>query len=468
MIAKRYGLSLLVGIAFLMGASAQVLYDIKSIDNVLDLNVAGDSVKYVLQLYNDYNFSIDVSFYSTSPDWYLQFIPSSIEISPKSSENVTIIGKPMRDKITTSIQVTLLIYGNNTKISKQVFLHPVILQKETTAQNETSIKPKICILYSNNTVSQGEEIYFTVKINNPYPEKKTFNIVIKSDLLPYPKRYTLVISPNNNGTASIPLKVSKMQLPGEYNVSIYVKMDDKLIYNVSKSIEVVSKNTYNVGEEISGNTIILYNNEDVAIPYTFEKKVTWIDKVFKKYEPSPSYIIKSGNEEYYVWDLILLPHERYSIRETTNWTNISIIVLFIVIAVLYAYYYLALPRVVIRKEIAKIDKKNGKIKFMITVKNVGHHKIKGVKVRDYNLPMFKIIDEDYIIKPINWFVKNNKLIIDWYIDELEPKEERILTYTVKYDTEIIGDIVLDPAVVEFRFMNKKLRFKSNKLLLRFV
>ena len=162
------------------------------------------------------------------------------------------------------------------------------------------------------------------------------------------------------------------------------------------------------------------------------------------------------------WELVIPAHGEKIIEIKQNYSSIFFLVIILIIS-LGAIFYTRAP-VQINKKILSSHFDNDsiyKVKIQLTIKNKSKKLLENVGITDV-LPYLGTIEKQHtigIIPPDKTIRYNEETYLKWKLDAVEPKEERILAYTMNLKLSIIGSFILKPALVKIN--NKK--FASNKI-----
>lgn len=211
-------------------------------------------------------------------------------------------------------------------------------------------------------------------------------------------------------------------------------------------------------------TVTKYNKGNVNVDDTYEMPMTWFEKLMTSYNEEPVKIA-SGKVE---WRFTIQPAETEELVIKTDYRALffTIIGLFI-LAIIMIYY---MKRVVsIKKAVFKMRDEKGavaEIKVLIHVSNRTSKPITAIKVVDI-LPHMLLLGKEFgTLKP-NKFQKGEKSSrLIWDIDELEPGEERVISYRAKPGLHVIGSITLPAALLRYTNKDKKIiDLQSNRVTL---
>ncbi len=194
--------------------------------------------------------------------------------------------------------------------------------------------------------------------------------------------------------------------------------------------------------------------------------------VFLSARPRDYSVVRDEGIRYYSWDLTLEPTEEVTIRVIHNYR--MILYLLIIIAGCIVAYYMFRSPVQITKMAKNIELHKGvisEVKVMLNVKNISNQPLSHIKVLD-KVPNMANINQDFDIGTVrpSKIMKHESqgyTVVRWDFDELDPQEDRLITYRMKSKLSIFGNFELPRAKVIYKTKtNKKRVVRSNKLVIR--
>ena len=173
---------------------------------------------------------------------------------------------------------------------------------------------------------------------------------------------------------------------------------------------------------------------------------------------------KSG----YVFEYTLLPDETVQITINSNYRIILYLTLSAIL-IIVLYYWLRSP-LVAKKSVSGISTKEGaisEIKVMLHVRNRSSKMLEEVLVIDRVPKIIEVINDFPIgtLKPIKVLNHEKKgAIIKWFLEGLEPFEERVITYKIRSKLNILGGLTLPLCIMKFKGKSgKEYMVHSNKV-----
>lgn len=205
---------------------------------------------------------------------------------------------------------------------------------------------------------------------------------------------------------------------------------------LKKHVQVEIENTGNVPREY------MY-----SFPHSFFKTI------FISTDPDSEVKRINGTLEH-VWSGTLDKKESRQVQIRTNYRP----VLYLAIAALLGVvlYYLLRSPIVLQKNAAILGKAEGgvsELAIQVHVKNRSSKKFYDVEIKD-KVPNLLSVKQEFDLGTLqpSKILKHDKrgTIIKWNMDELDPYEERILSYKVHAKLSILGDFSLPQTAVKFK------------------
>ena len=375
----------------------------------------------------------------------VQVTPSQVDLKPRASGTVTVAVKMFEDvKPGKSYKTTLKVRSltnPNVKASYDLVVN-VVTPKEpisVTAKLPAALVP-------------GREFSFDVTFkNNINIIFEAVDLYVSSDL--FTEQFREKLFPYQDITKTITLTLDPATKPGIYSVGARAFKDSELKGKFLGEIEVVKNPEVEERVETSAQfltrttTITRTNTGNVLAEEVVTLYFSTFQRLFTSFSTPPQRELDDRVE----WQFEIPPGESRVVSYTTNYQQLfaALIVLLLLIA---AFVYWLNQGMQIKKSVFHVRDSKGtsELKVMLHIRNRTHRHVTGVKVLDV-LPNivqpsaeFGTLEPDQVQKGD----KTTRLV--WEIKELEPREERILSYQVTSQLSIIGSIVLPPATVRFK------------------
>lgn len=322
----------------------------------------------------------------------------------------------------------------------------------------------------SDEIAPGREVVFEVKFRNQANLMvDPADLYIDSDL--FSKYYSEILYPTPYEiTKSLKFTPEPTAKPGIYQMVITAFKGKTLRGRLVKNFEVIanpdidSKVDTKSGFLMREITVTKYNKGNVNVDDVYELPMTWFERLMTDYSTEPSKIADGKVE----WRMTIQPAETETLKIKTNYRELFFtIIALLILAVVIVYY---MKRVVsIRKGVFKIRDEKGaiaEIKILIHVMNRTPKPITNIKIVDI-LPHMLLLSHEYgTLKPTKFQKGEKSSRLIWDIDELEPGEERVISYRAKPGLHVIGPINLPAALLRYTNKDKKIiDMQSNRVTL---
>ena len=240
-------------------------------------------------------------------------------------------------------------------------------------------------------------------------------------------------------------------------------MDDTKKVLVGKHSDIKEDKEIRSGFLIKKISILKRNEGSITNNEVYRYRLNSFERLFSDVEPAPSYVEKSGNDYYYIWDFDIEPGQNYLISVEVNYRD-PLFILVGLILIIYLIVYLTESGISISKKVLTIKSKEGVsyMKILLLIKNKGKKEIKHARVVD-RLFNAKTVPSDYgTLRPSKVNRNGDDVSIVWDIPSLIGKEERILSYRVNIGVK--NRIILPRAMARYKIKNRSYVVKSNSSL----
>lgn len=376
----------------------------------------------------------------------------------------------------------------------------------TLANNQGTPSKKLTFLvyYSLKTdeYTYSPLIYISSKIVPPNIDpRKKFRVSItlmNQNPLNYSNLSMIFLSKNtfgNNGsyhlintekTASLDPRESKTydfifqienpkQLPENDSLSVFLQYDNQIIAKATDiSFQIIgykdmkeSSSQKNSSFPVYSWEYNYYNNGTLNDTRNVDFSVTWYNRIFTSSNIKPTYSYNMNGKTFLAWNLNIGPNQSEELTITQNYWSL-IIMIMVILGLIILYYVIRSP-VVLTKKVGSLNTNNGGItdmKIMINIKNRTNKKIKKVSIIEF-IPSIAGVDTNFEIgslKPTKILTNNKKgTILKWNFEELNPLDERIITYNFKPKLTLVGDFTLPPTLIKFSSKGGTRSVNSNSL-----
>ncbi|MCF7860873.1 hypothetical protein K9M79_01415 [Candidatus Woesearchaeota archaeon] len=297
-------------------------------------------------------------------------------------------------------------------------------------------------------------------------------LVLRMEGSLFAEETTLDLGPMGEVTKEFLVNFDPMQVPIKDTVHFYVMFEKAYLTEIQKPIKILSYSDLDIKKEESSKFLIterkyiITNRGNINSLDPYKYKVSNVESWFTKTNPA-STIVTEDNQKYVVFNLDLEPNKSTVLVVTTNYTPLVILVLTILLLII-SYYMLRSP-ITVMKVASEIIKKEGgisKMKLMIHLKNRSRRTVNNLTIIERIPHIASLIKESIIgsLQPykIAEFDKRGT-IIKWNLPNLEPYEERIITYRIASRLTIIGGIKLPATIVKYKQGERERITNSKKL-----
>jgi len=413
------------------------------------------------------NLGTTDTFYITSwPSYWISFPKYWTTLSPGEVKNVTIIFDPPKDaeEGITIYTLTITWINSNTSESKKIFfdivrptnvyLSDVQLNKQTFSPRENvNIKSIITSIDKKNT----NDVYINTKI-------------LKDEKIIQTYEETVSISPLSTETISHDFSVKATDPPGDYLVDVVLTNElNKILDQNTISFSILP--IHKIDQVKKTENHFLYSNVEIVITNNGNSKETdfsvteslpLMSKNFFYPEIEPTLKEEKENRVVYSWLIHeLSPAETITIRYQLRFYNVVLISCVLVIAIVWVIWLFFRPT--LKKSYSGLLSREKEIKMSLYLKNKGRKTLKDITVVDSVPPIAVVIKKFDTLEP-KMRRKATGTELTWKIKQLKPREERILTYSIKPIIEVIGDLKLPKAYITYSTKTGKQKRRLSKTI----
>ncbi len=463
-------------LVFLATASYALTFEatIRPVDSAIFLN---ETAVYTMTLRNDLETIENFVIYATDVTWSLDADPAkdrNPKVYPATQAFINLRLKPT-SYITPGIyNVPITVKNIRTNELKSVIATVDIISTEAvTAKYLPGIRTEVSM---QGKIDPREEIPIKVDTINQNPLNiSELTIILRSRLIS--KEYTTTLGPLETKTVSFSVKLDPFTNPQQDVLYVTIKVGPYSFEPEPRVFNVISYGEIKVTKDVKKGflkktqSLLLENignerkKETVRLPYGI------ISGIFTETSSKPQKVMYD-DRKHFAWQVELDPQQTLRIEITTNYQNLFVAILIILVA-LAAYYVLRSPMVISKTAII-IGRKHGGISDLsvrVNIVNRGKVSLSDVIITDKVpnlLDMYKEFEEG-TLRPTSILKHEKKgTIVKWSIRALEPGEERIIHYKVKTRLSIIGSLSLPITVAKFRVEGRqRLRIiGSNRLVVK--
>jgi len=432
-----------------------------------------DYAKFKIKVKNNLNLADSYRIYTSDfPTWDVRteplVNPITIDLAQGKEGSVDIIVDPLKINNIGTYAVNLNVRSKTLNELKSIALKVSILSTEgliggyaPTVVTSLGIPAKI---------DPREEVPIKIILSNKnridYPD-----LVIKIESKLIKDTITTKLGPNEEKTLELKVKLDDLTKPQKDSLIVSVFRENKSIINpITRQIEieeyadketVSSKKNFLVSKS---NYKIISNNPDYSGKFRVETSL--VGSIFTSEHPKAK-VVEENGKKYFEWD-VKLENNQMDIKVNQNTLPLFFVIV-ILIGLLLAYYALR-SQLTIRKETSNLVKKEGgvsEISVILHIKNRGKGKIQDIEITE-SVPSLVAVERDISIgslqpSKIMRHEKRKNTIVKWEINNLEPTEERVLSYRIKTKLSILGGFSLPATTAVFKYEEKTQTTVSSRL-----
>ncbi len=283
-------------------------------------------------------------------------------------------------------------------------------------------------------------------------------VKVTSDMSEFQKEFKVDLPPLEKKTLEFTIIPSEIQQPKEYTLFFVFEKEGQVVKVVEKKVAVetiaspfvvdVAYDTFllkKFGLATITNKGNVLNEQKVRVPVSF-----W------------EYLVAGGVESrvrdtggfYLEWTRSLAPHESLALPFVINY---RIYLYFVLFVVLFVVFYVSVQSPVVIKKRALVTQVGeegalSEIKVTLDIVNRKNKPLKNLVVHD-EVPAIAHVERGAdmgTLKPDEIKHLGGGTRISWHISELDGEEERLITYKVRAKLDILGELDLPRAGVEYK------------------
>jgi len=358
-------------------------------------------------------------------------VPLRVLILPSTTENKTY---PLVLRIDTGINKYDVLPGEEIKLDVLIEnknprnVGDVILKIISPMYNLTKkyvVKPRI----KEAKISDYKKYeVFTIKIPNQFlPQKVPIDVVVEYENQTYSKHFDINVNEYMNSYSAI--------LPS------YVKW---LGFPVVKILNISLVNKGNVERAFYHEVKLGFFDKFISTDLNVTNRTIIVNESVMPYSKKSHYIVIDYRPIF-----------------------ISLVILLITILGIIILYYLTRAPIVFHKSLEKYYFKSGYLYLVLnlSIKNRSRKPLKDVVVKEYMPAASEPVIDDLYLSPKTAKTKKG-ILLKWELKDLEPKDERLLVYKVRFKLRIFGGVKFSPSELYYVKGNKTYKLISNELFVR--
>ncbi len=412
----------------------------------LDISVKPVSDSYIINLDKPATFDLVITNFGDSDDFEIYSLvgvnimpDKKFRIITGETKKISISAKPQQALISKRGFFTFeyLIKNSKNEIQKGklsmniVGLEDAISIIPDNLNMNSELMPisiKNTIMYDFNEVKiEMKSPFFTDEklVSLKSLEEKDFNIPLDKEKL----------KKSDAGPYLINVKITTLGKSAEKEVLFKFMEQDNIESSEStdgilvRRTEIIKNNLGNVRK-----TVFITANKDL------------ISYIFTSVNIQPTKTEVNGFRKYYSWEKELAPGEQLKIIIKTNWIYPILVILFIIILYFLIKRYLEID-LILKKKVSFVQTRGGEFALKVQVKVRAKRYVEHIHLKDRLPSLVSLYEKFGAIAPDNIDIKNK--ILEWNIESLNPREERIFSYIIYSKIGVVGKFELPSATAVY-------------------
>jgi len=433
-----------------------------------------ETATYKVIFSNNANVPLSFRVYSPDVEWNIKTDPLDeylFQVYPGEKKEAIVSVKPTESiTLPGPYSVPLNIRNEETKRLEERTLNFYLRSEDAPKQYVATILANI---ESEQLLDPRKPFSLKILLENKNKKKiEGLSIVARSELDNVNLDEKISLGSLEKKNFEYEFELNSKQKPGTYKIDFNFVYANETLTKEEQLVEILpiiptfEKETYIEDgfliNKITGeykNTGNIASTQKVFIP--LGKVESWFSSADQEAK------LVSGKEIGYEWELTLESNETKNVSIKVSYAPIIYVLLLLTLCVVFLFV-LKRP-VTVSKSVENVHiKDNAVIGFTVIVKlkNVANSPIRDIEVKE-SVPDLVIVDEHFqsILKPEKIVRTDAETIMKWKVEDLEPKEERIIRYTVKSKFPIVGQLLLDRTQATYRIETKEKMSFSDKVSL---
>ncbi|MFH1209810.1 MAG: hypothetical protein V1663_03405 [archaeon] len=452
---------LLIFLVLLISVSSAyaAFYDV-SYEDVNSVILPGQKAIFNVNIRNLQAISDTATFVLSDLDWEWEKKNFNLPIGGQTSFQLELT--PPENTVSGRHALTLKVYSLN---NPENYVYDNLLVDVLPYENvigvegiETSL-PEGLDPRKTNKIKLLLKNKYNIDINDVYIE-------LRSEL--FNKEFTVDFEGAELKEIEFDVDIDPDTIEGEYDINVVAKLglnkllDDKTKLNVVYYSDVKSDVQESTGFLVKDVYVHKRNDGNSVIEQEYSLRLGSFEKIFTYADIEPTYKEKRGDGYYYIWNFELQPGQEYNVHVRTNYRD-PLLVLIILGLIFYILYYNLTKKVTLKKKILTLKSNEGisEMKVLLILKNPGKKTIKTIRLVDQLHNIVKVPDTFGSLKPSSIKKYDDRVVLVWDIDNIIGGEERVISYKVKAEVNIIGRLTIPRALCRYRKGNRTVIVRSN-------
>ncbi len=430
----------------------------------LDVNVQNNNTNLVLMKdFNNQSVTFNVSVTNNGPSDSFTFF-NLVGFLMEPSQPVYIAQGETKTVNITITPVSELSYTG-------YYTFNYYIQSSSGDRNPESVTFRIASLDNAFSVGASEinpksnsiTIYIKNGVNFNF---QNLNVNFKSPFFTPDKQVSLAPYEQKSFEVTLNKDDFKSLLAGFYTLSADISSSGKS-GTVEGNIKFSEQDILNVSEQNNGfiifTKVIEKKKQRNVVPHT-QTTVTKndISRLFTTFSPEPDTVKRNGFNVDYTWDSRVQPGDTLRIEVKTNWLWPLFVVLFIIAIVILVKQF-SKTSLTMDKKVSFLRAKGGEFAVKVTIVVSAKKFVERLTINERLPPLVKLYEKFGVEKPSRVDEKNKKL--EWYFDQLEAGETRVLSFVLYSKVGVLGRFALPTAAAIFERNGKISEAESNRAFL---
>lgn len=335
------------------------------------------------------------------------------------------------------------------------------IQIEELTINVVNFKD-IFLIETENINPNSQKIKITLKNKISY-KLNELKVKFDSTFFSYEDKFTL--NALEKKEFSIPLNLEKLKTStaGSYLLNTRIET-----LGVKEDIESIIKFLAQEGIDVSENKEgFLIKRDEISkvnvgntikdVEITANKNI--ISYLFTTFNIVPTETKRQGLTIDYIWKKELIPNDRLEVVIRTNWFYPLIIIVFVLVLFVLIKKSVEVD-LILRKQVSYVRTKGGEFALKISIKAKAKKFIERINIIDKLPPLVELYERYGAISPDKVDLRNKRL--EWNIESLNEREERIFSYIIYSKIGIVGKFELPKARAIYEKEGKIKEAESNR------
>jgi len=470
------GLILLIMAVILANVAAAADFEVNPVPQKNKIGVTEFAV-FNLSVTNNGDKEDDFRIYTLDyPTWEIRtsplINPIKLTIGPGETKSVVLEVYPLYVNTIGTYYVNLNVKNERTG---EMIKAPLLVSIQSTAGLIGGYVPTVLAnVLIPKSIDPRNEVVIQLSLDNQnLIDYKELQIEMNSRLINIVANTSL--GPKEQKSLIFRKQLDPLTPPQTDRFIVTVKMGNMTIVNpISTKMEITAyseleKESKVVKSFLKKEQVIVYGNAgNEAYKGNVSVEISPVAGLFTSTEPKALKIEKQ-DKTYLQWEIELEPEQGFTVVIKTNYRPLMVIIVLAIILIIVYYSYRS--PLVVTKEAANIEKREGGVaefKVIISVKNRGNKPLRDIEVTEF-IPRIVEVQKELSLGTLQPYkVMHNEskgLTMKWKIDDLDLADERVLTYRIKSKLAILGEFSLGAAYVSYRIDNKEKVTHSNRLVI---